>query len=34
MNRREGFKAMYAKVIVLPNRDIIYKLKLVPNDDW
>ena len=34
MNRREGFKAMKAKVIVLPKRDFNYKLKLVSNDDW
>ena len=34
MNGREGFKAMYAKVIVLPKRDLNYKLKLVSNEDW
>ena len=34
MNGREGFKAMYAKVIVLPKRDLNYNLKLVSNEDW
>ena len=34
MNGREGFKAMNAKVIVLPKRDFNYKLKLVSNEDW
>ena len=34
MNGREGFKAMNAKVIVLPKRDLNYKLKLVSNEDW
>ena len=34
MNGREGFKAMNAKVIVLPKRDLNYKLKLVSNKDW
>ena len=34
MNRREGFKAMNAKVVVFPKRDLNYKLKLVSNDDW
>ena len=34
MNEREGFKAMNAKVIVLPKRDLNYKLKLVSNEDW
>ena len=34
MNGREGFKAMYAKVIVLPKHDLNYKLKLVSNEDW
>ena len=29
-----GLKAMYAKVIVLPKRDLNYKLKLISNDDW
>ena len=33
MNRREGFKAIKAKVIVLPKRDFNFKLKLVSNDD-
>ena len=28
MNRREDFKAMNAKVIVLPKRDLNFKLKL------
>ena len=32
MNRREGFDAMNA--IVLRKRDLNYKLKLVPNEDW
>ena len=30
----EGFKAMNVKDIVLPKRDLDYKLKLVSNDDW
>ena len=34
MNRREGFQAIKAKVIVLPKRDFSYKLKLVLNDDF
>ena len=34
MNRREGFKAMNVKVIVLPKRNLKYKLKLVLNEDW
>ena len=34
MNRRKGFKAMNAKVVVFPKRDLNYKLKLVSNDDW
>ena len=34
MNRREGFKAMNVKVIVLPKRNLNYKLKLVLNEDW
>ena len=33
MNRREGFKAMNAKVIVLPKRDLNYKRKLVSNEN-
>ena len=33
MNRREGFKAIKAKVIVLPKRGFNFKLKLVSNDD-
>ena len=33
MNRREGFKAMNAKVIVLPKRDLNFKLKLVTQDN-
>ena len=34
MNRREGFKVMNVKVIVLPKRNLNYKLKLVLNEDW
>ena len=34
MNGREGFKAMNAKVIVLPKRGLNYKLKLVSSEDW
>ena len=34
MNRRESFKAMNTNVIVLPKRDLNYKLKLVSNEDW
>ena len=34
MNRRESFKAMNKNVIVLPKRDLNYKLKLVSNEDW
>ena len=34
MNRDEGFKSMNAKDIVLPKRDLDYKVKLVSNDDW
>ena len=34
MNRGEGFKAMNTKDIVLPKRDLDYKVKLVSNDDW
>ena len=34
MNGREDFNAMNAKVIVLPKRDLNYKLKLVSNEDW
>ena len=34
MNRGEGFKAMNAKYIVLPKRDLDYKVELVSNDDW
>ena len=34
MNRGEGFKAMNAKDIVLPKRDLDYRVKLVSNDDW
>ena len=33
-NRREGFKAMNAKVIVLLKRDLNYKLRLISNEDW
>ena len=33
MNRREGFKAMNAKVIVLPKRDLNFKLKLVTHNN-
>ena len=33
MNRREGFKAMNAKVIVLLKRDLNYKLRLASNED-
>ena len=33
MNRREGFKAMNAKFIVLPERDLNFKLKLVTHDN-
>ena len=33
MNRREGFKAMNAKFIVLPKRDFNFKLKLVTHDN-
>ena len=33
MNRREGFKEMNAKVIVLLKRDLNYKLKLASNED-
>ena len=29
MDQREGFKARNAKVIVLPKRDLNYKLKVV-----
>ena len=29
-----GLKAMYVKVIVLPKRDLNYKLKQISNDDW
>ena len=32
MDQREGFKARNAKVIVLPKRDLNYKLKVVSND--
>ena len=32
MDEREGFKARNAKVIVLPKRDLNYKLKVVSND--
>ena len=32
MSRREGFKAIKAKVIVLPKPDFNFKLKLVSND--
>ena len=34
MNRRENFKAMNAEVIVLPKRDLKYKLKILSNNDW
>ena len=34
MSRRESFKAMNTNVIVLPKRDLNYKLKLVSNEDW
>ena len=34
MNWREGFKAMNAKVTVLPKRDLNYKLNLVSSEDW
>ena len=34
MNPRESFKAMNTNVIVLPKRDLNYKLKLVSNEDW
>ena len=34
MNRRESFKAMNTNVVVLPKRDLNYKLKLVSNEDW
>ena len=33
INWRESFKTMNAKVIVLPKRDLNYKLKQVSNDD-
>ena len=33
-NRREGFKAMNAKVIVLLKRDLNFKLRLISNEDW
>ena len=29
-----GFKAMNAKVTVLPKRELNYKLNLVSNQDW
>ena len=29
MNQRENFKAMNAEVIVLPKRDLKYKLKIL-----
>ena len=32
MDQREGFKARNAKIIVLPKRDLNYKLKVVSND--
>ena len=32
MDQREGFKARNAKVIVLPKRDLNYKLKVVSNN--
>ena len=36
MNRLEGFWAMNAQVIILPKRDLKYKLKLESKskDDW
>ena len=34
MNRGENFKAMNAEVIVLPKRDLKYKLKILSNNDW
>ena len=34
MNQRENFKAMNAEVIVLPKRDLKYKLKILSNNDW
>ena len=34
MNRRDGFKTMSAKVIVLLKRDLNYKLRLVSNEEW
>ena len=34
MNRREGFKAMNAKLVVLPEPNLNYKLKPVSNEDW
>ena len=34
MNRRENFKAMNAEVIVLPKRDLKYKVKILSNNDW
>ena len=34
MNRREGFKAMNAKLVVLPKPNLNYKLKPVSNEDW
>ena len=34
MNRRENFKARNAEVIVLPKRDLKYKLKILSNNDW
>ena len=33
MNRGENFKAMNAEVIVLPKRDLKYKLKILSNND-
>ena len=34
MNRRENFKAMNAEVIVLPKRDLKYKVKILSNNNW
>ena len=34
MNLRECFKAMNTNVIVLPKRDLNYKLNQVSNGDW
>ena len=34
MNRRDGFKTMSAKVIVLLKRDLNYKPRFVSNEEW